>query len=83
MAVLVTLVVQNSAQAIFMRYSFKPKVEVEGQEMEAEPASSTAVVMAELCKLLCSLILQYRVRAECELTPTSYESYTADVVLLL
>lgn len=70
MAVLVTLVVQNSAQALFMRYSFKPKEEVEGQEKEAQPASSTAVVMAELCKLLCSLILQYRVRAECQWTPT-------------
>lgn len=35
--------------------------QVEGQEKEAEPASSTAVLMAELCKLFCSIILQYRV----------------------
>lgn len=27
-AILLTLVVQNSAQAIFMRYSFKPKDQV-------------------------------------------------------
>ncbi|CAM9776003.1 unnamed protein product [Scytosiphon promiscuus] len=59
-AILLTLVVQNSAQAIFMRYSFKPKDLVEGEEVEAEPASSTAVMMAELCKLTCSILLQYR-----------------------
>eukprot|EP00903_Cladosiphon_okamuranus_P005591 g5563.t1 len=59
-AILLTLVVQNSAQAIFMRYSFKPKDQVEGAEKEAEPASSTAVVMAELCKFFCSIILLYR-----------------------
>ncbi len=28
MAILLTLVVQNSAQALFMRYSFKPKDQV-------------------------------------------------------
>ena len=61
LAILVTLVVQNSAQALFMRYSFKPKEEVEGEQKEPEPASSTAVVMAELCKLVCSICLQYRV----------------------
>lgn len=61
MAILVTLVVQNSAQALFMRYSFKPKDVVEGEEKEPEPASTTAVVMAELCKLICSVCLQYRV----------------------
>ncbi|CAM9220492.1 unnamed protein product [Ectocarpus fasciculatus] len=59
-AILLTLVVQNSAQAIFMRYSFKPKNQVEGEDKEAEPASSTAVMMAELCKLVCSILLQYR-----------------------
>ncbi|CAB1102017.1 unnamed protein product [Ectocarpus sp. CCAP 1310/34] len=59
-AILLTLVVQNSAQAIFMRYSFKPKSQVEGEDKEAEPASSTAVMMAELCKLACSILLQYR-----------------------
>ena len=62
-AILVTLVVQNAAQALFMRYSFKPKEYVEGEEREPEPASATAVVMAELCKLICSICLQYRVRA--------------------
>lgn len=35
--------------------------QVEGEEREAEPASSTAVMMAELTKLLCSILLQYRV----------------------
>ena len=59
-AILVTVVVQNSAQALFMRYSFKPKQEVEGKK-QPEPASATAVVMAELCKLIFSVFLQYGV----------------------
>ena len=35
--------------------------QADGEEKEAEPASSTAVLMAELCKLCCAIILQYRV----------------------
>lgn len=60
-AVLVTLVVQNSAQALFMRYAFKPKELVEGEEEPPHPASSTAVLMAEVTKFVCSWILLYRV----------------------
>lgn len=60
MAVLMTLVFQNSAEAIFMRCSFKPREDV-AEEDGAEtpqPASSTAVVMAEVVKLVCSFLLQ-------------------------
>lgn len=60
-AVLATLVVQNSAQALFMRYAFKPKEQADGEEEPPHPASSTAVLLAEVTKFVCSWILLYRV----------------------
>lgn len=67
MAVLVTLVVQNSTQALFMRAAFKKDDEgassgENGGEVKPQAASTTAVLMAEVFKLVASLCLQLRVR---------------------
>lgn len=61
MAVLLTLVFQNSAEALFMRYSFKLTPDAgkdEGVTEAPQAASSTAVVLAEAIKLVVSLIIQ-------------------------
>ncbi|CAM9863081.1 unnamed protein product [Choristocarpus tenellus] len=55
-AVLVTLVVQNSALALFMRYSRASSDASDGPIY----ASTTAVVMAELVKMILSFLLQYK-----------------------
>lgn len=65
MAVLLTLVFQNSAEALFMRYSFKLTPDAgkdEGVTEAPQAASSTAVVLAEAIKLVVSLIIQLMVR---------------------
>lgn len=65
LAVLATLVVQNSTQSIFMRAAFKKDDEgVADGAMDIKPqaAPTTAVVAAEVCKLVASVLLQLRVR---------------------
>ncbi|CAM9836136.1 unnamed protein product [Discosporangium mesarthrocarpum] len=56
--VLVTLVVQNSALALFMRYS-RSAASKHGDEGPMY-ASTTAVVVAETVKMVSSLLLQYQ-----------------------
>lgn len=58
---LMTLVVQNSALALVMRYTREPG---HGESMYIP---STAVFMAEVCKLLVALGAQYRVSREANL----------------
>lgn len=57
MAALATLVVQNSALALVMEYSRKT-----GDTQLYIP--STAVVMAEICKLIVAVAAQYKVGSE-------------------